>query len=56
VLNDGGVQQVGTPMELYDRPPTASSPASSAPPTAPHELDAEITLSLPARAALFLAR
>jgi ABC-type sugar transport system ATPase subunit len=32
VLNGGIVEQVGTPMELYERPPASSSPASSARP------------------------
>jgi len=29
VMKDGVVQQVGSPLELYDAPPTCSSPASS---------------------------
>jgi multiple sugar transport system ATP-binding protein len=32
VMKDGWVQQVGEPLELYNSPPTASSPASSARP------------------------
>jgi ABC-type Fe3+/spermidine/putrescine transport system ATPase subunit len=31
VMKDGVVQQVADPRELYDTPPTSSSPASSAP-------------------------
>jgi multiple sugar transport system ATP-binding protein len=30
VMHDGLVEQIGAPLELYDRPATASSPASSA--------------------------
>ena len=30
VMNKGRVEQVGTPLEIYGDPPTASSPASSA--------------------------
>ena len=30
VLRNGRVEQVGTPLELYDDPTTPSSPASSA--------------------------
>jgi ABC-type sugar transport system ATPase subunit len=30
VMNDGIVEQIGTPLELYDRPANRSSPASSA--------------------------
>jgi ABC-type sugar transport system ATPase subunit len=30
VLKDGVIQQVGSPLELYERPATGSSPASSA--------------------------
>jgi multiple sugar transport system ATP-binding protein len=37
VLMRGGViEQVGTPLDLYDRPPAASPPISSARPTAIH--------------------
>jgi multiple sugar transport system ATP-binding protein len=32
VMHDGIVEQMGSPLELYDRPPTCSSPASSARP------------------------
>jgi sn-glycerol 3-phosphate transport system ATP-binding protein len=32
VMNHGVMQQVGRPEEIYSRPPTASSPSSSAPP------------------------
>ena len=30
VLRAGSVEQVGSPLELYNSPPTVSSPASSA--------------------------
>ena len=30
VLRDGVVEQIGTPLELYDDPTISSSPASSA--------------------------
>ena len=33
VFNEGRIEQVGTPAEIYERPATRSSPASSAPPT-----------------------
>jgi multiple sugar transport system ATP-binding protein len=32
VLNAGNIEQVGAPLELYNNPPTCSSPASSARP------------------------
>jgi ABC-type sugar transport system ATPase subunit len=32
VLRDGRIEQIGAPLELYNIPPTASSPASSARP------------------------
>jgi multiple sugar transport system ATP-binding protein len=32
VMRGGVIEQVGAPLDLYDRPATASSPASSARP------------------------
>ena len=32
VMRDGRIEQVGTPMEVFNHPPTCSSPASSARP------------------------
>ena len=41
VFNDGRIEQVGTPTEVYERPtPIPSSPASSASPTCSSRRDA----------------